>query len=146
MLRGRVLTTSGQGLRGVRVSNGLALREGFTLTRPDGYFDILVTAGRVIKLKFGKSPFPYQSRNIFVPKNQVREAFKKFDICHSKMLLFCNSKSFFLSRPKVIFFIFELSRNCFWAGIGIKEGVSQYFPKYIFVKLLNNKLILFRLL
>ena len=72
MLRGRVLTPSGQGLRGVRVSNGLALREGFTLTRSDGYFDILLTAARVIKLKFGKSPFPYQSKSIFVPQNQVK--------------------------------------------------------------------------
>ena len=71
VLRGRVLTPSGQGLRGVRVSNGLALREGFTLTRSDGYFDILLTAGRVIKLKFGKSPFPYQSKSIFLPHNQV---------------------------------------------------------------------------
>ena len=74
MLRGRVLTPSGQGLRGVRVSNGLALREGFTLTRSDGYFDILLTAGRVIKLKFGKSPFPYQSKSIFVPQNQVKNS------------------------------------------------------------------------
>ena len=72
MLRGRVLTPSGQGLRGVRVSNGLALREGFTLTRSDGYFDILPTAGRVIKLKFGKSPPPHQSKSIFVPQNQAR--------------------------------------------------------------------------
>ena len=53
------------------MSNGLALREGFTLTRSDGHFDILVTGGGPVKLKFGKSPFPYQSRNIFVPQNQV---------------------------------------------------------------------------
>ena len=98
MLRGRVLTTSGQGLRGVRVSNGLALREGFTLTRPDGYFDILVTAGRVIKLKFGKSPFPYQSRNIFVPKNQVRgKPLKSLTFVTVKCLYFATVKSFFLS-------------------------------------------------
>ena len=71
VIRGRVLTPSGQGLRGVRVSNGLALREGFTLTRSDGQFDMLVTGGGHVKLKFGKSPFPYQSRNLFVPQNQV---------------------------------------------------------------------------
>ena len=71
VIRGRVLTPSGQGLRGVRVSNGLALREGFTLTRTDGYFDLLVTGGSSIKVKFGKTPFPYQSKYIFVPQNQV---------------------------------------------------------------------------
>ena len=62
VIRGRVLTPSGQGLRGVRVSNGFALKEGFTLTRADGMFDILVTGGRIINLKFGKSPFPYQNK------------------------------------------------------------------------------------
>ena len=66
-----MLTPSGQGLRGVRVSNGLALKEGFTLTRSDGYFDIIVTGGGVVQLKLGKSPFPYQSRSVFVPVNQV---------------------------------------------------------------------------
>ena len=103
MLRGRVLTTSGQGLRGVRVSNGLALREGFTLTRPDGYFDILVTAGRVIKLKFGKSPFPYQSRNIFVPKNQVREAFKSLTFVTVKCLYFATVSHFFFPDQRSYF-------------------------------------------
>ena len=72
MIRGRVLTPSGQGLRGVRVSNGAAQKEGFTLTRADGLFDILVTAGKTINLKFGRSPFPYQTKNIFVLSNQVR--------------------------------------------------------------------------
>ena len=72
VIRGRVLTPSGQGLRGVRVSNGAAQKEGFTLTRSDGVFDILVTAGKTINLKFGRSPFPYQTKNIFVPSNQVR--------------------------------------------------------------------------
>ena len=72
VIRGRVLTPSGQGLRGVRVSNGAAQKEGFTLTRADGLFDILVTAGKTINLKFGRSPFPYQTKNIFVPSNQVK--------------------------------------------------------------------------
>lgn len=71
VIRGKVLTPSGQGLRGVRVSNGLSLKEGFTLTRSDGWFDMLVNGGGVVTLKFGKSPFPYQSRNVYVPWNQV---------------------------------------------------------------------------
>ena len=71
VIRGKVLTPSGQGLRGVRVSNGLSLKEGFTLTRSDGWFDMLVNGGGVVTLKFGKSPFPYQSRSVYVPWNQV---------------------------------------------------------------------------
>ena len=72
VVRGKVLTPSGQGLRGVRVSNGLSLKEGFTLTRSDGWFDMLVNGGGVVTLKFGKSPFPYQSRSVYVPWNQVK--------------------------------------------------------------------------
>ena len=71
VIRGKVLTPSGQGLRGVRVSNGLSLKEGFTLTRSDGWFDMLVNGGGVVTLKFGKSPFPYQSRSVYEPWNQL---------------------------------------------------------------------------
>ena len=45
---------------------------GFTLTRADGWFDILLNGGGIITLKFGKSPFIYQSKSVFVPWNQVR--------------------------------------------------------------------------
>ena len=71
IVRGRILTPSGQGLRGVRVSNGLAIKEGFTLTRSDGYFDFLLTGGGAVQLKLGKSPFLPQTRSLFVPVNQV---------------------------------------------------------------------------
>ena len=76
VVRGKVLTPSGQGLRGVRVSNGLSLKEGFTLTRSDGWFDMLVNGGGVVTLNFGKSPFPYQSRSVYVPWNQVNRNHK----------------------------------------------------------------------
>ena len=71
IVRGRILTPSGQGLRGVRVSNGLAIKEGFTLTRSDGYFDFLLPGGGAVQLKLGKSPFLPQTRSLFVPVNQV---------------------------------------------------------------------------
>ena len=45
---------------------------GFTLTRTDGWFDIMINGGGVVTLKFGKSPFLYQSKSISVPWNQVR--------------------------------------------------------------------------
>ena len=60
VVRGRVLTPTGQGLRGVRVANDIEVAEGFTLTRADGWFDLLVSGGGPVTLKFGKSPFPYQ--------------------------------------------------------------------------------------
>jgi hypothetical protein len=41
VVRGRVVTKLGMGLMGVRVST-TASREGFTLTRDDGWFDLMV--------------------------------------------------------------------------------------------------------
>lgn len=71
VVRGRVLTPAGEGLRGVRVSPHPFTGAGFTLTRADGWFDILLNGGGAITLKFGKSPFVYQSKSVFVPWNQV---------------------------------------------------------------------------
>lgn len=70
MVRGRVLTPTGLGLMGVRVSTSTPL-EGFTLTRDDGWFDLLVNGGGAVTLQFGRSPFGPQSRIIFVPWNEV---------------------------------------------------------------------------
>lgn len=72
MVRGRVLTPAGEGLRGVRVSVDSSTGAGFTLTRPDGWFDLLINGGGVVTLGFGKQPFIYQSQSVFVPWNQVR--------------------------------------------------------------------------
>ena len=73
VVRGRVLTPAGEGLRGVRVSPlSSTSGAGFTLTRTDGWFDIMINGGGVVTLKFGKSPFIYQSKSISVPWNQVR--------------------------------------------------------------------------
>ena len=72
VVRGRVLTPAGEGLRGVRVSPlSSTSGAGFTLTRTDGWFDIMINGGGVVTLKFGKSPFIYQSKSISVPWNQV---------------------------------------------------------------------------
>ena len=72
IVRGRVLTPAGEGLRGVRVSPlSSTSGAGFTLTRTDGWFDIMINGGGVVTLKFGKSPFLYQSKSISVPWNQV---------------------------------------------------------------------------
>lgn len=71
MVRGRVVTSLGTGLMGVRVSTSINL-EGFTLTRDDGWFDLLVNGGGAVTLQFGRSPFKPQSHIVFVPWNEVR--------------------------------------------------------------------------
>lgn len=58
------------GLVGVRVSTSTPL-EGFTLTRDDGWFDLMVNGGGAITLQFGRSPFRPQSVIVQVPWNEV---------------------------------------------------------------------------
>ncbi|XP_048512198.1 teneurin-m isoform X2 [Athalia rosae] len=70
VVRGRVVTALGTGLMGVRVSTSTPL-EGFTLTRDDGWFDLLVNGGGAVTLQFGRSPFKPQSHIVFVPWNEV---------------------------------------------------------------------------
>nr|XP_037870967.1 teneurin-m isoform X8 [Bombyx mori] len=70
VIRGRVITTLGSGLVGVRVSTSTPL-EGFTLTREDGWFDLLVNGGGAVTLHFGRSPFKRSTQVVFVPWNEV---------------------------------------------------------------------------
>ena len=65
-----MVTESGAGIIGVRVSTEDP-KEGFTLTRPSGWFDLLVNGGQAVSLQFGRSPFRPQRRRIMVPWNQV---------------------------------------------------------------------------
>lgn len=59
------------GLMGVRVSTNIA-PEGFTLTRDDGWFDLLVNGGGAVTLQFGRSPFKAQTQIVNVPWNEVK--------------------------------------------------------------------------
>ena len=72
VLRGRVITETGRGLVGVRVTHADLHTEGYTMTQEDGWFDFMVNGGGAITLKFGKSPFPAQVRTLFAPWNEVR--------------------------------------------------------------------------
>lgn len=56
MVRGQVVTPTGMGLIGVRVSTTLP-NEGFTMTRDDGWFDLMVNGGGAVMLQFGRTPF-----------------------------------------------------------------------------------------
>ncbi|CAH0721405.1 unnamed protein product, partial [Brenthis ino] len=70
VIRGRVVTFLGSGLLGVRVSTSTPL-EGFTLTREDGWFDLLVNGGGAVTLHFGRAPFKRSTQVVFVPWNEV---------------------------------------------------------------------------
>uniref|UniRef100_A0A146KU89 Tenascin-like protein n=4 Tax=Lygus hesperus TaxID=30085 RepID=A0A146KU89_LYGHE len=70
VVRGRVVTSIGMGLVGVRVSTAKVM-EGFTLTREDGWFDLLVNGGGAVTLQFGRSPFRPQTFIVNVPWNEV---------------------------------------------------------------------------
>jgi hypothetical protein len=71
VVRGHVVTSMSMGLMGVRVSTSTPL-EGFTLTREDGWLDLLVNGGGAVTLQFGRSPFRPQSHIVNVPWNEVR--------------------------------------------------------------------------
>lgn len=58
---------------GVRVSTSTP-QEGFTLTREDGEFDLLVNGGGAVVLQFGRSPFKPQSFVTYVPWNEVKNS------------------------------------------------------------------------
>jgi len=71
VIRGQVVTSSGRGLVGVRITRAEMLSEGYTMTREDGWFDFMVNGGGAVTLKFGKSPFPPRIETLFAPWNEV---------------------------------------------------------------------------
>ena len=93
MIRGRVVTSSGRGLVGVRVTHSEQHGEGYdfiryyiiinilynfiylryTMTQSDGWFDFMVNGGGAVGIQFGKSPFRPKETNVFVPWNEVRD-------------------------------------------------------------------------
>ncbi|CAL4063225.1 unnamed protein product [Meganyctiphanes norvegica] len=71
VVRGRVISGRGTGLVGVRVSHYRPADTGFTLTRHDGWFDLMVNGGGAVRLLFGKSPFLPVTETVWVPWNEV---------------------------------------------------------------------------
>lgn len=59
------------GLIGIRVSVVNDQKYGFTLTRSDGWFDILVNGGGIITLQFQRNPFYPIKKSILVPWNDI---------------------------------------------------------------------------
>ena len=52
-----MVTPSGMGLIGVRVSTNVP-NEGFTMTRDDGWFDLMVNGGGPVMVQVGRNPYP----------------------------------------------------------------------------------------
>ncbi|GAB6032657.1 hypothetical protein CHUAL_011535 [Chamberlinius hualienensis] len=71
VIRGRVVNKLGQGLRGIRVSVEKEPNFGFTLSRDQGWFDIMVNGGGSVTLRFHRSPFTPTKQTIMVPWNQI---------------------------------------------------------------------------
>ena len=69
-MRGQVVTPDGMGLIGVRVSTNGA-NEGFTMTRQDGWFDLMVNGGGPVMLQFGRNPYSPLRLALSVPWNEV---------------------------------------------------------------------------
>jgi hypothetical protein len=70
VVRGKVVTPNGMGLIGVRVSTNGA-NEGFTMTRDDGWFDLMVNGGGPVMLQFGRNPYSPLRLALYVPWNEV---------------------------------------------------------------------------
>merc|ERR1719464_299571 len=70
VVRGQVVTPAGMGLIGVRVSTNGA-NEGFTMTRDDGWFDLMVNGGGPVMLQFGRNPYSPLRLSLYVPWNEV---------------------------------------------------------------------------
>ncbi len=64
------MTPTGIGLIGVRVSTNLP-QEGFTMTRDDGWFDLMVNGGGPVMLQFGRNPYLPLRLHKFVPWNEI---------------------------------------------------------------------------
>ncbi|PIO70318.1 hypothetical protein TELCIR_07829 [Teladorsagia circumcincta] len=65
VIRGRVVWNGGA------VSDAANPLYGFTLTRLDGEFDLLVNGGRTVNLQFLRSPFQRIKRSVYVPPNEI---------------------------------------------------------------------------
>ncbi|XP_070197746.1 teneurin-m-like isoform X2 [Littorina saxatilis] len=71
VIRGRVKTLDGTPLAGVKVGVVTQPMYGFTLSRKEGQFDILVNGGGSVKLELMRDPFRSVTASVLVPWNQI---------------------------------------------------------------------------
>ncbi len=73
MVRGRVLDTQGNPLNNVRVSAHFQSAVGWTLTRNDGRYDLLVNGGGTVVVRYERSTHLVADRNLKLGWNEVKE-------------------------------------------------------------------------
>jgi len=71
VIRGKIVTPDGNGLTGIRISVATDPQFGFTLTRPDGWWDILVNGGSMVTIQFQRSPFHPIKHSVYVGWNEI---------------------------------------------------------------------------
>lgn len=71
VLRGKVVKSSGGGLRSVRVDVVEGAQGGFTLSRQDGSFDLLLNGDQYVAVRFLRNAFAPVKRHLFVRANEV---------------------------------------------------------------------------
>uniref|UniRef100_A0A4W4EMW3 Teneurin transmembrane protein 3 n=1 Tax=Electrophorus electricus TaxID=8005 RepID=A0A4W4EMW3_ELEEL len=67
VVRGQVVTEDGTPLIGVNVSLLYDPQQGYTISRQDGMFDLLVNGGASLTLSFVRAPFPAIHRTVWLP-------------------------------------------------------------------------------
>uniref|UniRef100_A0AAR2K6H4 Teneurin transmembrane protein 3 n=1 Tax=Pygocentrus nattereri TaxID=42514 RepID=A0AAR2K6H4_PYGNA len=67
VVRGQVVTEDGTPLIGVNVSLLHYPQHGYTITRQDGMFDLLVNGGASLTLSFVRAPYPAVHRTVWLP-------------------------------------------------------------------------------
>ncbi|XP_062309102.1 teneurin-2 isoform X2 [Osmerus eperlanus] len=70
LIRGQVVTSDGTPLVGVNVTFLRSPHYGYTLTRPDGMFDLVANGGMSLTLRFERAPFLGQERTMWLPWNR----------------------------------------------------------------------------
>ena len=71
MIRGQIVDVGGLGIPGVRVGVSTDPLLGFTLTRENGWFDLMVNGGGAITLHLQRDPFKSIQRVVNVPVNEI---------------------------------------------------------------------------
>ncbi|OQR79684.1 teneurin-3-like [Tropilaelaps mercedesae] len=71
VLRGQVVSSSRAPLMGVRVGVASDVTAGFTVSRSDGWFDLMVNGGGAVTLQFRRDPFKIHERTLMVPVNDI---------------------------------------------------------------------------
>ncbi|TRY89046.1 hypothetical protein DNTS_022164, partial [Danionella cerebrum] len=66
VVRGQVVTSDGTPLIGVNVSLLHYPQQGYSITRQDGMFDLLVTGGRALTLRFERAPYSVVHRTVWL--------------------------------------------------------------------------------